>query len=63
MTTDWIKSSHSAGNGACVEVRSPEAGALAVRDSKKPAGPRLGFPAAAWSRFVGAVDQGRLDRS
>nr|WP_234314086.1 DUF397 domain-containing protein [Streptomyces sp. NBRC 109706] len=48
----WIRSSHSAGEGACVEIRCRERGQLAVRDSKVPTGPRLGFPPGAWSAFV-----------
>jgi hypothetical protein len=31
---DWTKSTYSQGNGACVEVRSPEATAVKVTDSK-----------------------------
>jgi hypothetical protein len=31
---DWTKSSHSGGNGACVEVRSTEATSVEVTDSK-----------------------------
>ncbi|MFE6285806.1 DUF397 domain-containing protein [Streptomyces sp. NPDC057877] len=55
-TTDtWVKSSYSQGNGACVEVKSPVHSALAVRDSKVPAGPVLGFPADAWNAFVASV--------
>ncbi|MFF5859548.1 DUF397 domain-containing protein [Streptomyces sp. NPDC012751] len=51
----WMKSSYSAGNGACVEVKSPTAAALAVRDSKTPEGPVLAFPADAWNAFVASV--------
>jgi hypothetical protein len=55
--TGWVKSSHSAGNGACVEVRSwAVRERLAVRDSKVPDGPRLGFGAGSWSAFLGFVD-------
>ncbi|UED88555.1 DUF397 domain-containing protein [Streptomyces profundus] len=54
-TRTWIRSSHSAGEGACVEVRCRDRGLLAVRDSKVPAGPRLGFPVATWSAFVDGV--------
>ncbi|MGP4112154.1 DUF397 domain-containing protein [Streptomyces sp. 4N509B] len=49
----WTRSSYSAGNGACVEVRAEMGERLAVRDSKAPAGPRLGFGARSWSAFVG----------
>ncbi|MEU1009036.1 DUF397 domain-containing protein [Streptomyces sp. NPDC005890] len=51
----WMKSSYSAGNGACVEVKVPTAAELAVRDSKTPEGPVLAFPADAWNAFVSSV--------
>ncbi|GAA3627248.1 DUF397 domain-containing protein [Streptomyces fenghuangensis] len=62
MTDRWTKSSHSAGNGACVEVRSPEPRAVAVRDSKVPQGPSLDFVPGSWTAFVGALGQGSLAR-
>ncbi|WP_129308523.1 DUF397 domain-containing protein [Streptomyces sp. L2] len=54
-TETWTKSSYSAGNGACVEVKSPTTAELAVRDSKVPQGPNLAFPADAWNAFVTSV--------
>ncbi|MEU6476144.1 DUF397 domain-containing protein [Streptomyces sp. NPDC047017] len=54
-TPSWTKSSYSTGNGACVEVKSPVAAAMAVRDSKVTEGPALGFPATAWNSFVASV--------
>ncbi|MEU1706419.1 DUF397 domain-containing protein [Streptomyces sp. NPDC005706] len=51
----WMKSSYSAGNGACVEVKSPTTVELAVRDSKVTDGPILAFPAQAWNVFVASV--------
>ncbi|GHI06990.1 toxin [Streptomyces cellostaticus] len=51
----WMKSSYSAGNGACVEVKSPTTAELAVRDSKVIEGPILAFPADAWNAFVASV--------
>jgi hypothetical protein len=49
--TDWFKSSRSAENPACVEVRFVPA-AIDVRDSKNPTGPTLTFSRAAWTKFV-----------
>ena len=54
-TDMWTKSSYSAGNGACVEVKSPTVAALAVRDSKVPQGPVLAFPTTAWNAFVASI--------
>lgn len=60
-TTAWTKSSHSGGNGACVEVASPMATAIAVRDSKDPDGPALGFTPQSWAAFVTDVSRGAYD--
>ncbi|ASY34317.1 MULTISPECIES: DUF397 domain-containing protein [unclassified Streptomyces] len=54
-TNEWVKSSYSTGNGACVEVKSPVSASISVRDSKVSEGPELGFPAASWGTFVTAV--------
>ncbi|AEW94692.1 MULTISPECIES: DUF397 domain-containing protein [Streptomycetaceae] len=61
-THAWTKSSHSGGNGACVEVASPATHTVAVRDSKDPQGPSLAFSPASWSAFVTAVEAGDFDR-
>ena len=58
----WHKArlQHSEAAG-CVEVtRTPEAG-VAVRDSKDPDGPRLGFTPAQWRTFTGRVKDGQFD--
>ncbi|MYS22215.1 protein of unknown function [Streptomyces sp. DvalAA-14] len=48
----WCKSTHSSNEGPdCVEVAASP-GAVHVRDSKDPAGPRLAFSPAAWTAFV-----------
>jgi Domain of unknown function (DUF397) len=58
----WRKSSYSANNGgACVEVCTSDAGAVAVRDSKDPDGPRLAFSPEDWRAFTASVKAGRFD--
>ncbi|WP_035798565.1 DUF397 domain-containing protein [Kitasatospora mediocidica] len=54
----WRKSSHSGGNGACVEVAVPESATVAVRDSKDPEGPQLHFSPTAWAAFAIAAGSG-----
>lgn len=56
----WRKSSRS-GNagGECVEV-AELVGLVAVRDSKNPEGPALGFTPGAFRAFVAAVANGEL---
>ncbi|MFG2312150.1 DUF397 domain-containing protein [Streptomyces sp. NPDC048566] len=49
----WFKSSHSSGpdGDSCVEVAATPR-TVHVRDSKDPAGPRLGLTPGAWADFV-----------
>ncbi len=54
----WRKSSHSGGNGACVEIAVPGAASVAVRDSKDPQGPQLHFSQEAWAAFATAAGSG-----
>lgn len=54
----WRKSSHSGGNGECVEFAIPGAASVAVRDSKDPEGPQLRFSDDAWTAFVDEVAAG-----
>ena len=60
-TDNWTKSSYSGGNGACVEVKSPLAQAIAVRDSKAPEGPSITFVPGAWNAFVSDIPKGSVD--
>ena len=55
VTEEWVKSSYSQGNGACVEIKSPVLAAMAVWDSSVVDVPTLAFPADAWTAFVGSV--------
>ncbi len=60
VATVWRKSSRSGdNNGNCVEVVA--AGGVAVRDSKNPHGPKLGFRAGDWGAFVDRVRGGAFD--
>jgi predicted secreted Zn-dependent protease len=59
-SADWRKSSHSSGNGACVEV-AEAANMIAVRDSKDPAGPNLVFTPVEWETFTAGVRRGQFD--
>ncbi|MGW1835906.1 DUF397 domain-containing protein [Streptomyces sp. NPDC002067] len=52
IVTPFRKSSYSGQNGNCVEVARTSTDGRAVRDSKRPAGPRIDFGGAAWDTFV-----------
>lgn len=60
-TPAWTKSSYSTGNGACIEVKSPSAEAIAVRDSKVPEARSLAFAPTSWTAFVSGVSRGAFD--
>lgn len=51
---DWFKSSRSADNAACVEVRFT-VDSVDVRDSKDRGGPVLAFTRTAWSGFLAGL--------
>ena len=55
----WHKSSHSQTGGNCVEVADAGA-AIAVRDSKDPAGAVLTVTPTAWATFTEAVHRNSL---
>ena len=55
MSAMWRKSSYSgSGGGECIEVADAP-GAVLVRDSKNPDGPRLAFGRQAWETFAAKV--------
>ncbi|MFG1915964.1 DUF397 domain-containing protein [Micromonospora sp. NPDC048898] len=53
----WFKSSRSANNAACVEVRFSTDG-VDVRDTKDRSGPMLAFEGSAWSGFLAVLKAG-----
>ncbi|MFF3436990.1 DUF397 domain-containing protein [Streptosporangium sp. NPDC002721] len=58
----WKKSSLSGGSGGnCVEVAGNLPGAVAVRDSKNPAGPVLVLASSGWHIFLDAVKSGHFN--
>ena len=59
----WRTSSHSSGNGACVQVTAAPGGIIAVHDSKDPAGPRLVFSQQTWEAFTNRAGKGAASTS
>lgn len=60
MKVEWRKSTYSTAQGNCVEAATLR-GAVAVRDSKDPDGPKLTFVPAEWLTFTSAVKAGGHD--
>ena len=61
--TGWRTSSHSSGNGACIQVTITPGGVITVRDSKDPAGPRLVFSQQTWEAFTSRAKNGATSPS
>ena len=58
---EWFKSSYSSGGEQCIEVAANLPGVVPIRDSKRPDGPALVFPRAAFAAFVNATTVGEFD--
>ncbi|MCM3920659.1 DUF397 domain-containing protein [Frankia sp. AiPs1] len=59
---DFVKSTHSDGERACVEVaRIPGGLGIAIRDSKNPDGPTQVYTPQEWAAFVAGVRDGEFD--
>ncbi|MFF1678298.1 DUF397 domain-containing protein [Streptomyces sp. NPDC058256] len=54
---EFVKSSHSSGNGECVEVARNIPGTVAIRDSKEMDGPILRVASWAWAAFSAHAGQ------
>jgi hypothetical protein len=54
----WFKSTHSSGNGECVECARTQDGGMAVRDSKHGGAEILSFPRETWQSFLAAIQIG-----
>jgi hypothetical protein len=54
---EFTKSSHSSGNGECVEVARNIPGTVAVRDSKVAGGPVVVVAPPVWAAFAVYVGQ------
>jgi len=57
----WRTSTHSGGNGNCVQVAANLPGVIAVRDSKDRTGPVLMFGHADWRAFTARLRDAALD--
>ncbi|MGA4838151.1 DUF397 domain-containing protein [Streptomyces sp. G45] len=57
----WRKSSHSGGNGNCVEIAVLDGGDVAVRNSRFPEGPALIYTKDEIAAFLAGAKGGEFD--
>lgn len=57
----WAKSSHSGGDGACVELQGKPDGGVLVRNSRFPDGAVLDFTDAELAAFLAGAKDGQFD--
>jgi len=57
----WYKSTHSANDNACVEVRRTDDGSMMVRHSKDPNGAVLTFTPNEWTAFIKGANHGEFN--
>jgi len=57
----WRKSRHSNPSGNCVEIAALPGGAIAIRNSRHPAGPALICPPAEFAAFLAGARDGDFD--
>lgn len=58
----WRKSTHSGGDGNCVEVAVAVDGTVGVRHSKNRDGAHLHFTPYEWRAFIDGVKRGEFDQ-